>query len=81
MRLEMIQNWMSSLPRPSPEVPVPVYEIDQAADCDELNDLLNEWASNTASAPGDGQRAQAEAFAQHALDTMLERGCEPSATG
>jgi len=65
----------------SPEVPVPVYEIDRAADCDELNDYLNEWASETASAPGEGQRAQAEAFAQHAFDTMTDQGCEPSADG
>jgi hypothetical protein len=65
----------------SPEVPVPVYEIDEASDCGELNDLLSEWASNTGSAPGEGQRAQAEAFAQHAYDTMMERGCETSAGG
>lgn len=65
----------------SPEVPVPVYEIDQADGCDELNDHLNDWASQTASAPGEGQRAQAEAFAQHALDTMLDQGCDPALDG
>lgn len=65
----------------SPEVPVPVYEIDQAGDCDELSEHLSEWASRTATAPGDGQRAQAEAFAQHALDTMMEQGCEVSLDG
>jgi hypothetical protein len=62
----------------TPEVPLPVFEIDEAATCDTLNELLNEWASATGSAFGDAQRAQAEAFAQHALDTMVDQGCEPS---
>jgi len=63
----------------SPEVPVPVYDVDQdAGSCNDLNDHLNDWATETAQAPGDAQRTQAEAFAQHALDTMLAEGCEPS---
>lgn len=63
----------------SPEVPIPVYEIDQdAGSCNALNDHLNNWGTETAQAPGDAQRTQAEAFAQHALDTMLAEGCEPS---
>ena len=61
----------------SPEVPEPVYEIDEADGCDELTDLLEEWAEEVASAPGEGQRVQASAFAQHALNTMVDAGCEP----
>ena len=61
----------------SPELPIPVYDIDEAAgSCDDLNDLLAEWASETASAPGDARRAEAQAFAQHAADTLNEQGCE-----
>jgi hypothetical protein len=59
-----------------PEVPVPVYEIDQAADCDELQELLNTWVANTGSAAGDARRTEGQAFAQHAANTMLDQGCE-----
>lgn len=62
----------------SPEVPVPVHEIDQADGCDSLDTLLNEWVQQVGDAPGEGQQAQAEAFAQYAYDTMIEQGCEPS---
>lgn len=58
-----------------PEVPVPVYEIDQAEDCDELTQHLEEWAAEVGSAPGEGQRVQASAFAQHAFDTLVARDC------
>lgn len=61
-----------------PEVPIPVYDIDQAGSCAELNDELNDWASAVASAQGDARSAEASAFAQHALDTMVADGCEPS---
>lgn len=60
----------------APEVPVPVYEIDQAGSCDELQQLLEEWAQRVAEAPGDARRAEAEAFAQHAVNTMTDQGCE-----
>jgi hypothetical protein len=63
----------------SPEVPIPVNEIDEAGDCDELQTLLEAWADATASAPGEARRAEAQAFAQHALDTMLDQGCEVDA--
>lgn len=62
----------------SPAVPVPVYEIDQADDCDELNTLLSQWVTQVGTAPGEGRQTQAEAFAQHAYDTMLDQGCEPT---
>lgn len=61
-----------------PPVPSPVYEIDQAEGCDELNALLNKWAQEIAVAPGEGPQTQAAAFAQYAADTMREQGCEPS---
>ena len=60
------------------EIPEPVGEIDAAQGCDELNMLLADWATQTAEAFGDGQRAQAEAFAQHALNTLVAQGCEPA---
>lgn len=61
----------------SPEVPIPVYEIDQAGSCDEVIELLVEWADRTGSAPGEARRAEAQAFAQHALNTALDLGCDP----
>lgn len=66
----------------SPELPTPVYDIDQdRGSCDDLNNHLNDWANQVATAPGDAQRTQASAFAQHAADTMLAEGCEPSLDG
>ncbi len=62
----------------SPEVPAPVYEIDEAGSCDELQGLLDRWATDTAQAPGDARRTEAEAFAQHAVNTMQEQGCQIS---
>ena len=65
----------------TPEVPVPVYDIDQArGSCDQLNNELNNWANEVGTAAGDARRAEASAFAQHALDTMLAEGCQPSET-
>ena len=65
----------------SPEVPEPVYDIDQArGSCDDLNDQLDEWASEVGTAAGETARVDASAFAQHALDTMLAEGCQPSQT-
>lgn len=63
----------------SPEVPAPVYEIDQAGSCEELETLLLQWADTAGSAPGDARRTEAGAFAQHALNTMQDQGCEVSA--
>jgi hypothetical protein len=62
----------------APPVPVPVHQIDQAGGCDELYTLLNRWATQVGTAPGEGQQAQAEAFAQYAYDTMLDQGCDPT---
>jgi hypothetical protein len=62
----------------SPEVPTPVYEIDEAGSCDELQGLLDRWAAETAQAPGDARRTEAEAFAQHAVNTMGDQGCQIS---
>jgi hypothetical protein len=62
----------------SPEVPTPVYEIDEARSCDELQGHLENWATETAQAVGEARRAEAEAFAQHALNTMQDQGCEIS---
>ena len=64
----------------NPEVPVPVFDINQAGSCDELNTELNNWANEIGVAAGDARRAEASAFAQHALDTMLADECEPSQT-
>jgi hypothetical protein len=64
----------------NPEVPLPVFDIDQAGSCDELNTELNNWANEIGEAAGDARRAEASAFAQHALDTMLADECEPSQT-
>jgi hypothetical protein len=61
-----------------PAVPVPVYAIDQANGCDELNTLLAQWVAQVETAPGEGQQVQAEAFAQHAYDSLLDQGCEPA---
>ena len=60
----------------SPEVPTPVYEVDEAESCAGLQGLLERWATETAQAAGEARRAEAEAFAQHALDTMQNQGCE-----
>lgn len=62
----------------SPEVPTPVYEIDEAGSCDGLQGLLDQWATGVAQAPGEARRAEAEAFAQHAIDTMGDQGCQIS---
>jgi hypothetical protein len=62
----------------SPEVPTPVYEIDKAGSCDELQGLLDQWATEVAQAAGEARRAEAEAFAQHAVNTMQDQGCEIS---
>ena len=61
----------------SPEVPEPVYEIDQAQGCDELNAALNEWAQATAEAFGEAQSVVSQSFAQYAYNTLLEQGCTP----
>ena len=60
----------------SPEVPLPVYEIDLADTCDEVIDLLREWAEATSSAAGEARQAEAQAFAQYALDKAVDQGCE-----
>ena len=65
----------------SPEVPTPVYEIDEAGSCDELQGLLDQWATEVAQAPGEARRAEAEAFAQHAVNTMQDQGCQISLDG
>jgi len=62
----------------SPEVPTPVYEIDEAGSCDELQGLLDQWATEVAQAAGEARRTEAEAFAQHAVNTMHDQGCEIS---
>ncbi len=62
----------------SPEVPTPVYEIDEAGSCDELQGLLDQWATEVAQAPGEARRAEAEAFAQHAVNTMGDQDCQIS---
>ncbi|MEE8374859.1 MAG: hypothetical protein V3S26_00885 [Acidimicrobiia bacterium] len=62
----------------SPEVPTPVYEIDVAGSCDALQGLLDRWATEVAQAPGEARRAEAEAFAQHAANTMGDQGCQIS---
>jgi hypothetical protein len=62
----------------SPEVPTPVYEIDEAGSCDALQGLLDRWATEVAQAPGEARRAEAEAFAQHAANTMGDQGCQIS---
>lgn len=62
-------------------LPEPVVDIDTASGCDELNDLLNEWGTQTAEAFGEAQQVQAESFAQYALDTLTAQGCEPNLGG
>jgi hypothetical protein len=62
----------------SPEVPAPVYEIDQADSCDALNAILLEWANAVSSAAGEARRVEASAFAQYAADTMNDQSCEIS---
>lgn len=59
----------------NPEVPLPVYDIDQAGSCSELNTELSNWANEVGNAAGDARRAEASAFAQHAYDTMAADGC------
>ena len=56
---------------------MPVFDIDEdRGDCDALNDHLEVWANETASAPGEARRAEASAFAQHAVNTLNSEGCE-----
>jgi hypothetical protein len=62
----------------SPEVPTPVYEIDEAGSCDELQGLLDRWVTETAQAPGDARRTEAEAFTQYVFNTMQEQDCQIS---
>lgn len=62
----------------SPEVPVPVHEIDQADGCEALQALLDRWVQQVGDAGGDGEQTQAAAFAQHAANTMIDQGCEIS---
>ena len=58
----------------SPPLPMPVFDIDEdRGDCD---DHLEVWANETASAPGEARRAEASAFAQHAVNTLNSEGCE-----
>ena len=64
----------------NPEVPIPVYDIDQAGSCQELNTELNNWANEIGEAAGEARRAEASAFAEYAFSTMLADGCEPSQT-
>lgn len=61
-----------------PAVPEPVYEIDQAQGCDELNALLNEWAQTSQEAFGEAQIVVAQSFAQYALNTLAAQSCEAS---
>ena len=56
------------------ELPVTVVAIDDAADCDELNELLATIISEGGGAAEPGLW-QAYAFAQHAIDTMRTEGC------
>ena len=56
------------------ELPVAVVAIDDAADCDELNELLATIISEGGAAAEPGLW-QAYAFAQHAVDTMRTEGC------
>lgn len=58
------------------ELPQAVVDIDQAADCAALQAHLNEWAVAVGQAPLEGRKLQAEAFAQHAVNTMRAQGCE-----
>lgn len=46
--------------------------------CDELQGLLDEGAAEVAQAPGETRRAEAKAFAQHAVNTMQGQGCQTS---
>ncbi|MEE8374919.1 MAG: hypothetical protein V3S26_01185 [Acidimicrobiia bacterium] len=62
----------------SPEVPTPVYEIDEAGSCGVLQGLLDQWATDVAQAAGEARRTEAEAFAQHAVNTMGDQGCQIS---
>lgn len=57
------------------ELPATVVAIDEAADCDALNAILAEIVSGADDALEPGLW-QARAFAQHAIDTMRDQGCE-----
>ena len=64
-----------------PALPIPVYEIDQMvvagsdSMCGDLNSILNTWGTQIAQALGEAESLQAQAFAQHAANTMNDQGC------
>jgi hypothetical protein len=59
----------------SQELPEPVVAIDNAADCDALNVLLEEWLTGIGAALGEVYNWQSRAFTQHTVNTMRTDGC------
>jgi len=57
------------------ELPATVVAIDEAADCEALNTTLADIVSGADEALEPGVW-QARAFAQHAINTMRDQGCE-----
>lgn len=58
------------------ELPAAVVAIEENDGCDALNAELDTWVVEIGSATGEPQQWQARAFAQHAVDTMRDAGCE-----
>src|SRR5690606_42156729 len=57
-------------------LPAAVVAIEETDGCDDLNAELDAWVVEIGSASGEPQQWQARAFAQHAVDTMRDAGCE-----
>lgn len=57
-------------------LPVAVVDIDDAADCAALNTQLISWGEAVGQEPLEARTRQAQAFTQHAVNTMRVQGCE-----
>lgn len=58
------------------ELPMAVVDIDNADGCESLNGQLIEWGQQAGQAAGQARKLQAQAFAQHAVNTMRDQACE-----
>lgn len=61
---------------PALQLPVAVVDINDAADCAALNDQLVGWGAAVGQEPLEARKRQAQAFTQHAVNTMRLEGCD-----
>ena len=63
------------------KLPVAVVDVDNAEDCESLNSQLIDWGQQAGQAAGEARLLQAQAFAQHAINTMRAQSCEVDLSG